>query len=458
MNQMQIRSEHLVINAILTEPNCIHAVMSKISLDMFVNQTNKLIFENILNLYLNQEPINLISVFQSINKAKSLLKSDALSECTRIHSMFSLSEKLELETAVSYLISESIRNEHVEIADSIKEISISDDYEPSKIINLMQNHILDNKLKSILNKKDFTNEDLLNELDKKMNEASSSEGVNGIRTGYERFDKVTSGMQPTNFIIVAARPAMGKTQFALGIMRHASINNNYKGLFISCEMDEVQVMKRIIAVDSGVSGYSIKRGQLYPHERGRFERSRRRIINSNLKIVAGSFTIADVLSLVYKMKNSEGLDYVVIDYIQKITSPGTQNRTNEVGDVSRKLKDMANDLKIPVIALAQLSRAVEQRIDKKPMLSDLRESGDIEQDADIVLFLYRNGYYMSPEERESNPLSDDGYAIIAKHRDGDLEDIHLKFESSIPAWKNPNQKDDYTDDYVQTSLKPNIDF
>jgi replicative DNA helicase len=189
----------------------------------------------------------------------------------------------------------------------------------------------------------------------------------------------------------------------------------------------------------------------------RYEKSKRRIINSNLKIVAGSFTITDILSLVYKLKYSQGLDYVVIDYIQKVSSPGAQNRTNEVGDVSRKLKDMANELKIPVVALAQLSRAVEHRTDKKPMLSDLRESGDIEQDADIVMFLYRNGYYMTPDEKENNSSADDGYAIIAKHRDGELEDIQLTFDSNIPAWKNPYDRDE-EDDYVQTAMKPNNNF
>jgi replicative DNA helicase len=189
----------------------------------------------------------------------------------------------------------------------------------------------------------------------------------------------------------------------------------------------------------------------------RYEKSKKRIINSNLKIVAGSFTITDILSLVYKLKYSQGLDYVVIDYIQKVSSPGTQNRTNEVGDVSRKLKDMANELKIPVVALAQLSRAVEHRTDKKPMLSDLRESGDIEQDADIVMFLYRNGYYMTPDEKENNSSADDGYAIIAKHRDGELEDIQLTFDSNIPAWKNPYDRDE-EDDYVQTAMRPNNNF
>jgi replicative DNA helicase len=433
--------------------------MSKVSLDMFSLPIHKLIFEAMVYLYMNQQPINLITVSKELLKSKSIHRQDALSESSKVYSMFSFSEKQEVPDAINYLIAESIRHEHIDFAKKVEEISTSEDYEPQKVIDLMQGHILDNKFKSITNKKEMNNQDLLDELDKKMSEAATNSGINGIRTGYKRFDKITSGMHPTNFIIVAARPAMGKTQFALGLMKNASISNNYKGLFISCEMDDVQVMKRIISVDSGISGYSIKRGILTPSERGRYERSRRRIISSNLKIVAGSFTISDVLSLIYKMKHSEGLDYVVIDYIQKITSPGTQNRTNEVGDVSRKLKDMANDLKIPVIALAQLSRAVEHRVDKKPMLSDLRESGDIEQDADIVTFLYRNSYYMNPEERDASIIADDGYLIVAKHRDGELEDIHLKFDSRIPAWRNPDDTDDeYVDNYVQTQLKPNIDF
>jgi replicative DNA helicase len=363
----------------------------------------------------------------------------------------------ELESSIYFLIGENVRHEHIDLAKKLELMANKDEYDPQEVINVLQSHISDNKFKSLLRRKDMDNEFLLKELDKKMLDASTKDGVSGIETGYKRFDVLTSGMQPTNFIIIAARPAMGKTQYALGMMKHASIRNNYKGLFISCEMDEVQVMKRIISVDSGIPGYHIKRGKLETREIMRYEKSKRRIINSNLKIVAGSFTITDILSLVYKLKYSQGLDYVVIDYIQKVQSPGAQNRTNEVGDVSRKLKDMANELKIPVVALAQLSRAVEHRTDKKPMLSDLRESGDIEQDADIVMFLYRNGYYMAPEERENNPMADDGYAIIAKHRDGELEDIQLTFDSNIPAWKNPYDRDD-EDDYVQIALKPNNDF
>ncbi len=458
MEGMLLRSERLVIYYILSQPSFIHDIMSRLSLPMFQNPVTKLIFEHATKLYLEQQPINLLSLYQDISKSNSLNKQNAASELAKLQGEFTIIGAGELNSAIAILIAEDVRHEHIDLAKKVDVMANKDTYDPQDVINVLQSHISDNKFKSLLKRKDMDNESLLKELDQKMLDASTKEGVSGIETGFKRFDVLTSGMQPTNFIIIAARPAMGKTQYALGLMKHASIRNTYKGLFISCEMDEVQVMKRIISVDSGIPGYHIKRGKLETREIMRYEKSKKRIINSNLKIVAGAFTITDILSLVYKMKYSQGLDYVVIDYIQKVQSPGAQNRTNEVGDVSRKLKDMANELKIPVIALAQLSRAVEHRTDKKPMLSDLRESGDIEQDADIVMFLYRMGYYMTPEEKENNSMADDGYAIIAKHRDGELEDIHLTFDSNIPAWKNPHDRDDADDDYVQTALRPNNNF
>ena len=454
---MQDRSEKLIINSVMTDPECLHDVMSKINASMFKSDSNRKVFALISSLYAKQETIDLITLYK---EAKETLKSKVdkknipilLSELT---SMFSYMEKKQLPSAINVLVSENIRHEHVSLSQEILTMANSDEYNPKDVLDVVQSHIADNKYKAIINKKDFTNSELLDELDRRMISAADSGGINGIRTGYERYDEITSGMQPTNLIIVAARPAMGKTQFALGLMANASVRNQHKGLFISCEMDEVQVMKRIIAVHGGIAGYSIKYGKLQRSEVTRYSRAKEDIKESSLKIVAGSFTISEVMSLVYKEKYSHGLDYVIVDYIQKIQAPGAQNRTNEVGEVSRRLKDMANELKIPVIALAQLSRAVEHRTDKKPMLSDLRESGDIEQDADIVAFLYRSGYYMDPEEKESNPMADDGYIIIAKHRDGDLEDIPMRFDSDIPAWKNQNETEPI---YTQSSMKPNVDF
>jgi replicative DNA helicase len=448
---LRTRSEEIIIKEILSNPGGIHDIMEKVDYNMFIDPTTKLIFESITDLYLNHNPINITSINDSIKKNKSIYSKEAIVEMSKIISI--PIGPNEVTSCIDLLVSEAIRNEHVELSNKLSLISKQDDYDPVKVINILQDHLVNNKYKAFLNKKSYDNETLLNELEEKMKIAADSNGVSGIRTGFHKFDEITSGMQPTNLIIVAARPGAGKTQFGLSIMKAASIRSNKKGLFISCEMDEVQVMKRLIAVDSGVQGYSIKKGRLMPNERGRFERSKRRISASGVRIVGGSFTITDVITMVHKMKYAEGLDYVVVDYIQKITSPGAQNRTNEVGDVSRKLKDMANELKIPIVALAQLSRAVELRTDKRPILSDLRESGDIEQDADIVSFLFRPSYYLPGNERDTSPIAKQGFVYIAKHRDGELADIELEFDSEIPAWQNIGDTGDYDEDVVQTSIE-----
>lgn len=448
---LRTRSEEIIIKEILSNPGGIHDIMEKVDYNMFIDPTTKLIFESITDLYLNHNPINITSINDSIKKNKSIYSKEAIVEMSKIISI--PIGPNEVTSCIDLLVSEAIRNEHVELSNKLSLISKQDDYDPVKVINILQDHLVNNKYKAFLNKKSYDNETLLNELEEKMKIAADSNGVSGIRTGFHKFDEITSGMQPTNLIIVAARPGAGKTQFGLSIMKAASIRSNKKGLFISCEMDEVQVMKRLIAVDSGVQGYSIKKGRLMPNERGRFERSKRRIAASGVRIVGGSFTITDVITMVHKMKYAEGLDYVVVDYIQKITSPGAQNRTNEVGDVSRKLKDMANELKIPIVALAQLSRAVELRTDKRPILSDLRESGDIEQDADIVSFLFRPSYYLPGNERDTSPIAKQGFVYIAKHRDGELADIELEFDSEIPAWQNIGDTGDYDEDVVQTSIE-----
>jgi replicative DNA helicase len=448
---LRTRSEQLIIKEVLSNPGGIHDIMEKVDYNMFIDPTTKLIFESITDLYLNHNPINITSINDSIKKNKSIYSKEAIVEMSKIISI--PIGPNEVTSCIDLLVSEAIRNEHVELSNKLSLISKQDDYDPVKVINILQDHLVNNKYKAFLNKKSYDNETLLNELEEKMKIAADSNGVSGIRTGFHKFDEITSGMQPTNLIIVAARPGAGKTQFGLSIMKAASIRSNKKGLFISCEMDEVQVMKRLIAVDSGVQGYSIKKGRLMPNERGRFERSKRRISASGVRIVGGSFTITDVITMVHKMKYAEGLDYVVVDYIQKITSPGAQNRTNEVGDVSRKLKDMANELKIPIVALAQLSRAVELRTDKRPILSDLRESGDIEQDADIVSFLFRPSYYLPGNERDTSPIAKQGFVYIAKHRDGELADIELEFDSEIPAWQNIGDTGDYDEDVVQTSIE-----
>lgn len=439
MTDIQVRSEKIVISTILTDAKSVHGIMSRVSEDMFKNNSYKQMFKSAVELYVEHEPIDILSV------SKQMLKSghskNVLVEMSSITSTFSLVSSHEVENAITELISESIRSEHETLGKEVIKMSKDVLYSPVDVLRFLQNHISSNKFKSIIKKKELTNDDLMNELDAQMVKAREHKGISGLRTGYHDYDKITSGMQPTNLIIVAARPAMGKTQWALGVMNNLSINGDKKGCFFSCEMDEVQVSKRLICIRGNIRGYSIKYGNLSAGEQFSYERTREEFIHSNARILSRSWHIDDIVAKSHELMNSEGLDYIIVDYIQIVNAGGNGNKNSEVEEVTRKLKELANELKIPVIALSQLSRAVEQRPDKKPMLSDLRDSGAIEQDADIVMFLYRPAYYMPEEEREGHPMAKDGYGIIAKHRDGELKDILMRFEADIPAWMNYNDHD-----------------
>lgn len=439
--EIQNRSEHVIIYFILTSPKKIHDIMSKVSEDMFKSPTNKLIFQASVEMYVEHQPIDIVSLSRHILLNGDRYNKALMSDISRINSSSSNVNLLELDNAINFLLSESIRFEHEVLGNHIVTMSKSDSYEPTNMLKFLQEHISDNKFKSFIKKKEMSNEDLVNELDIQMQKARESKGISGLRTGYHLYDNITSGMQPTNLIIVAARPAMGKTQWALGVMNNLSIDDDKKGVFFSCEMDEVQVTKRLVCIRGNIRGYSIKYGNLSRGEEESYAVTRNEFINSNAKILSRSWMIDDIVSKAHELKNSEGLDYIIVDYIQIVGSKGNGSKNSEVEEVTRKLKELANDLNIPVIALSQLSRAVEQRPDKKPMLSDLRDSGAIEQDADIVMFLYRPAYYMPQEEREGHPMEKDGYGIIAKHRDGELKDILMRFEGSIPAWLNQQDHD-----------------
>lgn len=438
MIEVQQRSEDVVIYSILTDHKAVHDTMSKISSDMFKGFTNRLIFEAAVELYVEQIPIDIVSMSKHMLQFPKKYDKSLIVEISKVSSKVGYAPSYEVEDCIGHLVSESIRFEHEELGKRLVQMSQADAYDPTNVLRFLQEHLSENKFKSLIKKKELTNEDLMNELEAQMEKARESGGISGLETGYHDYDKITAGMKGTNLIIIAARPAMGKTQWALGVINNLSIKDDKKGIFFSCEMDEVQVSKRLICIRGNIRGYSIKFGNLSRGERYSYERTREEFVNSNAKILSKSWYIDDIVAKSHEMMNSEGLDYIIVDYIQIVNARGNGNKNSEVEEVTRKLKELANELNIPVIALSQLSRAVEQRPDKKPMLSDLRDSGSIEQDADIVMFLYRPSYYMPPEEREGNPIEKEGYGIIAKHRDGELKDILMRFEADIPAWMNYN--------------------
>ncbi len=263
--------------------------------------------------------------------------------------------------------------------------------------------------------------------------------ITGLETGFRDLDLKTAGLQKSDLILIAARPAMGKTAFVLNLAEYIALRSKSCIAIFSLEMSVDQLVKRMLSMNSGVDSQKIRTGDLGDEDWDRLVHSVQRIGNSRLMIDDTSgITVSELRSKCRRLKIEQQLDLVVIDYLQLMSGSGrrrSENRQQEISDISRSLKVMARELNVPVIALSQLSRAVEQRPDKRPMLSDLRESGAIEQDADVVMFLYRDEYY--------NPDSEDaGIAevIIAKQRNGPTGTVKLAWRANLTKFGNLEQE------------------
>ncbi|MGE5675741.1 MAG: replicative DNA helicase [Mycobacterium leprae] len=262
----------------------------------------------------------------------------------------------------------------------------------------------------------------------------------GVTTGFRDLDQLTSGLQPSDLIIVAARPSVGKTAFTLNVARNAAIIGKSNVLFFSLEMSAEQLALRLLASEAAVDGHKLRNGQLEDEDWGRLSTGLAALADSGIYIDdTPNCPLSEVRAKARRVSQEHGLDLIMIDYMQLMTLPAkpgqAQNRQQEISEISRSLKALARELKVPVIALSQLSRAVEQRQDKRPMLSDLRESGAIEQDADLVSFLYRDDYYNEDSEKK-NMVE----VIVAKHRNGPLGTVELYFMKDIQKMIGAEQK------------------
>ena len=279
--------------------------------------------------------------------------------------------------------------------------------------------------------------------------ASNTGGVTGVPTGYAEFDKVTSGWQPSDLIIIAGRPAMGKTSFALSLAKNIAIDNHDPVAFFSLEMNNVQLVNRLISNVCSIPGNKILNGQLSQDEWSRFDNHIGKLMGAPLYVDdTPGLSVFELRTKARRLVREKGVKLIMIDYLQLMNANGMKfnSRQEEVSTISRSLKGLAKELDIPIIALSQLSRAVEQRPGedgKRPQLSDLRESGAIEQDADMVLFVHRPEYYHIYEDPNGNSLRGMALICIAKHRKGATKDITLSFKGEYTRFANPDELDPY---------------
>ncbi|TXD81261.1 replicative DNA helicase [Subsaximicrobium wynnwilliamsii] len=432
--------EEVVLGAMMIDKKGVDEVIDILSPDAFYKDAHKHIFEAIFKLFENSEPVDLLTVSSQLKKDAKL---DLVGGDFYLISLTQrVSSSAHIEFHARIILQKFIQRSLIKISNEI----IEEAYDETKdVFDLLDN--AEAKLYEVtqgnVKKSTESAQSLVIQAKKKIEEISNQEGMSGIPSGFTKLDRLTSGWQPSDLIIVAARPGMGKTALTLTMARNIAVNSNIPVAFFSLEMSSVQLITRLISSETGLSSEKLRTGKLEKHEWEQLNVKVKTLEKAPLYIDdTPSLSIFDLRAKARRLASQFGIKMIVIDYLQLMTAGGSQkggNREQEISTISRNLKALAKELSIPVIALSQLSRAVETRGgSKRPLLSDLRESGAIEQDADIVSFIYRPEYYKIEEwdDDERSPTEGQGEFIVAKHRNGGLENIRLKFIGHLGKFDN----------------------
>ncbi|MBA6154577.1 replicative DNA helicase [Gelidibacter maritimus] len=432
--------EEVVLGAMMIDKKGVDEVIDILSPDAFYKDAHKHIFEAIFKLFENSEPVDLLTVSSQLKKDAKLELVGGDFYLISLTQRVSSSAHIEFHARIilQKFIQRSlikISNEIIEEAyDETKDVFDLLDQAEAKLYEVTQGNI---------KKSTETAQSLVIQAKKKIEDISNKEGLSGIPSGFDKLDKLTSGWQESDLIIVAARPGMGKTALTLSMARNIAVEHNIPVAFFSLEMASVQLITRLISSETGLSSEKLRTGKLEKHEWEQLNVKVKALEKAPLFIDdTPSLSIFDLRAKARRLASQYGIKMIIIDYLQLMTAGGSQkggNREQEISTISRNLKALAKELSVPVIALSQLSRAVETRGgSKRPLLSDLRESGAIEQDADIVSFIYRPEYYKIDEwdDEERSPTEGQAEFIVAKHRNGGLENIRLKFVGHLGKFDN----------------------
>ena len=432
--------EEVVLGAMMIDKKGVDEVIDILHPDVFYKDAHRHIYEAIFKLFETSEPVDLLTVSTQLKKDGKLEVVGGDFYLIKLTQKVASSAHIEFHARI--ILQKYIQRSLIKISNEI----IEDAYnEATDVFDLLDN--AESKLYDVtqgnLKRSAETAQNLVIQAKKRIEEIANKEGLSGIPSGFDKVDKLTSGWQPSDLIIIAARPGMGKTALTLSMARNMAVNNNVPVAFFSCEMSSVQLITRLISSETGLSSEKLRTGRLEKHEWEQLNVKVKALEKAPLFIDdTPSLSIFDLRAKSRRLASQHGIKLIVIDYLQLMTAGGTQkggNREQEISTISRNLKALAKELNVPVIALSQLSRAVETRGgSKRPILSDLRESGAIEQDADIVSFIYRPEYYKIDEwdDEERTPTQGQAEFIVAKHRNGSLDNIRLKFIGQLGKFDN----------------------
>ncbi|GAB2465461.1 replicative DNA helicase [Hymenobacter qilianensis] len=424
--------EAAVLGALMLEKDALTTVIDILKPVSFYDDKHQRIFKAILNLFDKSEPIDILTVVHELREMGELEPAGGHHYVANL--TFKVNSAANIEYHARIITENAIKRELINIASTIHRDAFEDttdvfnllDQTEQALFEVSESNIRKNfdDMRSLMGK-------AIKELEEKKNQ---KDGLTGVPSGFSALDRVTSGWQPSDLVIIAARPGMGKTAFVVSAMRNAAVDFKKPVAIFSLEMSSLQLVNRLISAEAELDSEKIKKGNLADYEWAQLNHKISSLSSAPIFIDdTPALSIRELRTKCRRLKAHHDIQMIIIDYLQLMSGntdggKGAGNREQEIASISRALKGIAKELNVPVLALSQLSRSVETRGgDKKPQLSDLRESGSIEQDADMVVFLYRPEYYKITEDEMGNPTQGTGEVIIAKHRNGSLETVQLKF-------------------------------
>lgn len=426
-----VEAEQAVLGAMLLSHDAVIVAMEKLQSQDFYRDVHRIIFEAMEHLHRENKEIDVITLPDELKRMKKLDDVGGLEYVLNLPNL--VGSAANIEYYANIVVEKALARNLISTCTELTTEAYDGQKETEALLDDAERRIL--QLSDTKNRGDFASVGAVVEvtLDKITKLYENKAGLTGLPTGFRDLDRMTSGLQPSDLILVAARPSMGKTAFTLNIAQNVGVRQHKTVAFFSLEMSQEQLVQRLLCQIAHIDSQKLRTGQLNSDEEWtRLTDACDKLYESPIYIDdTPGISVAEMRSKARRLKSEHGLDLIIVDYLQLMQGRNAESRQQEISEISRSLKALARELKVPLIALSQLSRSVESRQDKRPMLSDLRESGALEQDADIVSFLYREDYY--DKETENQHITE---VILAKHRNGPVGSVKLYFKNEFTLFLN----------------------
>ena len=426
-----VEAEQAVLGAMLLSHDAVIVAMEKLQSQDFYRDVHRIIFEAMEHLHRENKEIDVITLPDELKRMKKLDDVGGLEYVLNLPNL--VGSAANIEYYANIVAEKALARNLISTCTELTTEAYDGQKETEALLDDAERRIL--QLSDTKNRGDFASVGAVVEvtLDKITKLYENKAGLTGLPTGFRALDRMTSGLQPSDLILVAARPSMGKTAFTLNIAQNVGVRQHKTVAFFSLEMSQEQLVQRLLCQIAHIDSQKLRTGQLNSDEEWtRLTDACDKLYESPIYIDdTPGISVAEMRSKARRLKSEHGLDLIIVDYLQLMQGRNAESRQQEISEISRSLKALARELKVPLIALSQLSRSVESRQDKRPMLSDLRESGALEQDADIVSFLYREDYY--DKETENQHITE---VILAKHRNGPVGSVKLYFKNEFTLFLN----------------------